>query len=88
MTPTLLYGVEAWGPSLNKANNLKDLERPLVSMIARMIKSKASMPHDIIRAEMEAAQSVTCIQWLLEFPKGRYSRLALMSSKQLAQGII
>ena len=41
VTPTLLYGVEMWGPSLNKANYGKDLERPLVSMIACMIRSKA-----------------------------------------------
>ena len=27
-------------------------------------------------------QSVTCIQWFWELPKQRYSRLALMSSKQ------
>ena len=26
VTPTLLYGVETWGPSLNKANHWKDLE--------------------------------------------------------------
>ena len=30
LTPTLLYGVETWGPSLNKANHWKDLERPIV----------------------------------------------------------
>ena len=37
LTPTLFYGVEMWGPILNKANNWKDLERPLVIIIARMI---------------------------------------------------
>ena len=30
-------------------------------------------------------QRVTCIQCLWELPKGRYSRLALMSSRQLAE---
>ena len=62
-------------------------------MIARMIRSKASVPHDIIRAEMGAApiitealfRSVTCIQRLWELPKRRYPRLALMSSRQLAE---
>ena len=38
--PTLLYGVETWGPSLNKAIHWKYLERPLVSMIACMIRSE------------------------------------------------
>ena len=49
--------------------------------------------HDIIWAEMVAAlffiegvfPSVACIQRLWELLKGRYSRLALMSSKQLAE---
>ena len=35
-----------WGLSLNKANHWKDLEKPLVSIIARMM-SKASVPHHI-----------------------------------------
>ena len=43
------------GPSVNKANHWKDLERPLVSMIARMIRSKASVPHDIIGVAMGAS---------------------------------
>ena len=83
--PTLLCGVETWGPSLNKANSQKDLETPSVSMIAYMITSKTSVPHDIIQAQMVAApiiikslfRSVTCIQWLWELLKRRYSRLAL-----------
>ena len=41
---TLLYGVETWGPSLSKANSWKDLERPLLSMIACMVRSKALGP--------------------------------------------
>ena len=53
VTPTLLYGVETWGPI--KANHWIDLERPSVSMIAHMIRSKASMPHDIIQAVVGAA---------------------------------
>ena len=64
-----------WEPSLNKAKNRKDLKRPLVSL-ARMIRSKTSVPHDIIQTEMGAApiitealfQSVTCIQRLWELP--------------------
>ena len=77
VTPTLLYGVETWQPTLNKENYWKDLERPLESMIVRMIRSKASVPHDIIRAKMGTAsiitealfQSMACIQSLWEIPK-------------------
>ena len=47
-----------WEPSLNKAKNRKDLKRPLVSL-ARMIRSKTSVPHDIIQAEMGAAPIIT-----------------------------
>ena len=52
VTPTLFYGVETWGLSLSKANHWKDLERPLGSMIPCMIRSKASVPHDIIQNTM------------------------------------
>ena len=60
------------GTEFNKANHWKDLVKPLVSMIARMIRSKESVPYDIIRGEMGAApiitealfQSVTFIQRL------------------------
>ena len=38
--PTRLYEIETYGPCLNKRNNWKDIERPLVSMILRMIRSK------------------------------------------------
>ena len=48
-----------WRPSLNKANHWNDLERPLVSMIARMIRSKESMPRDIIRTAMGATPIIT-----------------------------
>ena len=78
LTPTLLYGVETWGPSLNKANNWKGLQRPLVSMIARVMRSKESVLYDVIRAENYAAsilteallQSATIIQWLWELIVG------------------
>ena len=59
MTPTLLYGVEMWGPSLKKANHWKDLERHLMLMIAHMIRSKKSVPHDIIWVEIGAAPIIT-----------------------------
>ena len=59
VTPSLLYVVETWEPSLCKENNWKGLEKTLVSMIPCMIKSKALMPHDIIQAEFEGALIIT-----------------------------
>ena len=49
-TPTLLYGVETLGPSLNKTNVYKDLEISLVSMTTCMIRSNPPVPHYIIQA--------------------------------------
>ena len=93
VAPTLLYWVETWEPSLNKANHWKDLERPLVSMIACMIRNKAPVHHDIIQAQMRAApkltkalfQSVTIVQRIWELLKKTYSRLAFGLLKQLAE---
>ena len=56
MTPTLLYGAEMWGPSLNKGKNWKWC---LVSMIACMIRSKASMSHGTQGWHMK----LTCWTW-------------------------
>ena len=84
---------DTWGPSLFKAINWQDLERALVSMITCMIKC-ISIPHDIIQEEMLAAQTITKalfwipitgIQWVWEMPIWKYSRSALMSSKQLPE---
>ena len=93
MLRPLLYGVETWELSLNKANNWKDVEWPIVPKIACMIGSKTPMPHDIIQIEMgtdpiviqASFRSMTYIQLLWEFPTRRYSMLALMSSKLLAE---
>lgn len=69
------------------------MERPMIMMIARMIRSKPSVPHDIVRAELGAApvvvealfQAVTFMHRIWELPHERYPRLALMSSKRLAE---
>ena len=87
--PTLLYGEKTWGPNPNKEINWKDLEKRLVSTIANMIRSNASVPHEIVWAEMGAApilieallRSVACIQRLWKLHKRRYS-MTIMSSKQ------
>ena len=45
---TMLYGVQVWGPSMDR-DRWRSMERPLVSMISRrMIRAKASVPHAII----------------------------------------
>ena len=65
------------------------MERPLIS---RMIRAKASVPHAIIRAEVAAppievealTKSVSFIHSIWNTERGRYMRLALESSRQLA----
>ena len=61
------------------------MERPLVSMISRMIKAKSSVPHAIIRVELAAppieieaiTRSVSFLHSLWDTHGGRYTRLAL-----------
>ena len=68
------------------------MEKPLVSMISRMIRAKVSVPHDIIRAELAApklvtealARSISFVHSIWSLPGGRYAKLALKSSQQLA----
>lgn len=68
------------------------MERPLVSMISRMIRAKASIPHEIIRAELAApplvvealTRSVSFMHRTWALPRDRYAHLALESSRQLA----
>lgn len=109
VTPTLLYGAPIWGPSLYHTrrdpltgqdgperdfyDGWQPMERPLVTMIAHMIRSKPSTPHEIIRAELGAApvvteallQTVTFLRRIGDLPQQRYPRLALDSSRQLSE---
>ena len=65
------YRVESWGLGLRNAQSWTDSGRPFVSMIAHMIRSKTSVPHDTIQENMGTApivsdaifQSMTGIQW-------------------------
>ena len=50
--------IDKVSPGLN-GNYWKDLERPFMSMIVRIIKSKALVPHDINWAEMGTAHIIT-----------------------------
>ena len=60
----MLYGVQIWEPSVDHHNRVgntdgwKCMERPLVSMISQMIKAKASVPHEIIRAQLPTPPQV------------------------------
>ena len=65
--------------------------RPLISMISRMIRAKASIPHEILRAELAApplviealTRSISFIHSIWGLPRDRYARLVLESSRQL-----
>ena len=52
--PFISHSLETWELSFTKANNYRDLGGPLVPMIACMIRSKASVSHDLIQAEVGA----------------------------------
>ena len=61
ITSTILYEVQNWGPNLDRrcrsggiSNECRSMERPLISMISRMIQNKVSKTHDIIRTETAA----------------------------------
>ncbi|MCO5551803.1 hypothetical protein L7F22_005305 [Adiantum nelumboides] len=87
----MLYGVQVWGPSVDQ-DSWRAMERPLISMISRMIRAKASVPHAIIRAEVAAppiemealTKSVSFIHGMWNTDRCRYTRSALESSRQLA----
>ncbi|KAH7446947.1 hypothetical protein KP509_01G083500 [Ceratopteris richardii] len=88
---TMLYGAQVWGPSIGQ-DGWKVMERLLVSMISRLIRAKASVPHDIIRVELAAppieiealTRAVSFVHSLWDTTRDRYTRLALESSRQLA----
>ncbi|KAH7281279.1 hypothetical protein KP509_36G038900 [Ceratopteris richardii] len=48
-----MYGAAIWGPGL-ATSSWTTLERPQILMIARLIRCKSLVPHDIIRAELAA----------------------------------
>ena len=88
VTSAMLYGVQVWVDQ----DSWRAMERPLISMISRMIRAKASVPHAIIRAKVAASpievealtKSVSFIHSIWNADRCRYTRLALESSRQLA----
>lgn len=87
---TMLYGVQVWGPTVTHGS-WKSMERTLVSMISRMIRAKASIPHAVIQAEVAApsieiealTRSVSFMHNVWDMHRGRYTKLALESSRKL-----
>ena len=87
-----MYSSSVWGPGLT-ADTWSQIERPQVTMLARMIRNKPSVPHDIVRAEFAAPpmvvealfQTVKLLHRLRELPPERLARQAFESSRQLAK---
>ncbi|MCO5560700.1 hypothetical protein L7F22_014317 [Adiantum nelumboides] len=79
----MLYGVQICGSSVGQ-DGWRRLERPLVSMISRLIRAKASVPNAIIRAQLAAppmeiealTRSVSFVHSLWDTDRDRYARLA------------
>ncbi|KAH6558407.1 hypothetical protein KP509_1Z065800 [Ceratopteris richardii] len=90
--PEEMYAAAVWAPGITEAM-LTQIERPQITMISRLLRSKPSVPHDIIRAELgtppmlvEALfQLVTFILRVRELPTSRLTRLAFESSRHLAE---
>ena len=92
VTPALMYAAAVWALGLS-ASSWTQIERLQVLMLSRMIRSKPSVPHDIVRAEfaappmlVEALFQVCCfIHRMRDMDPGRLSRRAFEASKQLAE---
>ena len=88
---------KVWGPYIDHRNQTgsseqrKCMEKPLVSMISRMIRAKASVPHDIIHEKLAApklfiealARSISFLHNTWSLPIDTYARLPLESSQHL-----
>eukprot|EP00249_Psilotum_nudum_P024953 c29331_g2_i2 orf=1-1479(+) len=93
VTPALMYGVAIWGPGLTDATWTL-IERPQVLMISRLIRSKASVPHDIVRAELAAPpmlvealfQTVCMLHRFQDMDRDQIAYRAFMASRELAMG--
>ncbi|MCO5602246.1 hypothetical protein L7F22_056374 [Adiantum nelumboides] len=90
VTPALLYAAPVWTPGLSEQAWSK-LERPL--LLARMIRSKPSVPHDIVRAEFSTPpmvvealfQTVGYLHRMRGMRADRLPRLALEASRGIAE---
>ena len=53
-TLIILYVAQIWGPSLEASNWWRSMEKPIVSTISKIIRSKSHVHHETIRAEITA----------------------------------
>eukprot|EP00249_Psilotum_nudum_P003576 c17033_g1_i1 orf=1-558(+) len=91
VTPALMYGATIWGPGLTDATWTL-IERPQILMISRLIRSKSSVPHDIVRAELvvppmvvEALfQTVCMLHRFQDMDRDQIAYRAFMTSRDLA----
>ncbi|MCO5546787.1 hypothetical protein L7F22_000223 [Adiantum nelumboides] len=91
VTPALLYAAPIWTLGLSK-QAWSRLEKPQILLLARMIRSKPSVPHDIVRAEFGAPpmvvealfQKVGYLHRLRDMRADRLPRIALEASCGLA----
>ncbi|MCO5607542.1 hypothetical protein L7F22_061739 [Adiantum nelumboides] len=91
VTPALMYGAAIWGPGL-AASTWTLVERPQVLLISRFIRSKPSVPHDIIRAELAAPpmlvealfQTVCMLHRLQSMDRDRIAYRAFSASQDMA----
>ncbi|KAI5054061.1 hypothetical protein GOP47_0031046 [Adiantum capillus-veneris] len=92
VTPALMYSAAVWAPGLTD-DQWTQLERPQVCMISRLLRSKKTVPHDIIRAELATPpmvvealfQTVCFIQRMRELPPDRLTRRAFEAAIQLSE---
>ena len=92
VTPSLMYAAAVWGPGL-ATQWWTQLERPQIIMFSRLIRSKPSVPHDILRAEfatppmlVEALfQTICFLHRFREMPHTHLSYRAFETSRALAE---
>ena len=90
VTPSLMYASVVWAPGLSPST-WNQLERPLVMMLSRQIRSKPTVPHEILRAEfalppmlVEALfQLIVFIHRIQKQSQDRLSRRAFEASRAL-----
>ena len=90
VTSSLMYASVVWAPCLPSLMSMQ-LERPLVTMLSCQLRSKSTVPHDIIRVEVtlpsmlvEALfQIVAFIHKIHSQPQDRISHQAFEASRSL-----
>ena len=92
VTPALMYAAAVWAPGLTETQ-WRQVERPQICMISRLLRSKRTVPHDIVRAELAAPpmvvealfQTVCFIQRMRELPADRLTRMAFDAAIQISE---